>query len=145
MKQVLSSVLMHVVRYRDYHNNYCLLAWERQEIKWSGIYSRLQYKKVRWKICCRCVPFIYVSYCVINFKKDQHGLRERDIKDKDKQNYEAVLRMSSKSDRYWNNTVMVKTTLKSTHKHTTVYLAWVWHNKTPSPQDDLEQRRIILG
>ncbi len=31
------------------------------------------------------------------FTKDQHGLRERDINDKDKQNYEAVLRMSSES------------------------------------------------
>lgn len=32
-----------------------------------------------------------------NFNKDEHGLRERDINHKDKQNYEAVLRMTSKS------------------------------------------------
>lgn len=32
-----------------------------------------------------------------NFTKDQHGLRERDLNHKDKQNYEAVLRMTSDS------------------------------------------------
>ena len=32
-----------------------------------------------------------------NFNKDEHGLRERDINHKDKQNYEAVLRMTSKT------------------------------------------------
>ena len=31
------------------------------------------------------------------FSKDQHGLRERDINYKDRQNYEAVLRMTSDS------------------------------------------------
>lgn len=31
----------------------------------------------------------------IHFNKDEHGLRERDINHKDKQNYEAVLRMTS--------------------------------------------------
>ena len=33
----------------------------------------------------------------MKFSKEEHGLRERDINDKDKQNYEAVLRMTSKS------------------------------------------------
>ena len=32
-----------------------------------------------------------------NFSKEEHALREQDINDKDKQNYEAVLRMTSES------------------------------------------------
>ena len=32
-----------------------------------------------------------------NFNKNEHALRERDINHKDKQNYEAVLRMTSNS------------------------------------------------
>ena len=32
-----------------------------------------------------------------SFSKDHHGLREKDINHKDKQNYEAVLRMTSDS------------------------------------------------
>ena len=32
-----------------------------------------------------------------NFNKDEHTLRERDVNHKDKQSYEAVLRMTSKN------------------------------------------------